>query len=108
MQKKLSFSKPLVSLVLSGEKTSTWRLWDDKGIERGDTLYLLESGTGIHFATAKVIKVLVKKMGRLSQKDKEGHEKFKSDLEMYETYSGYYKRRVTPNSEVKIIWFELV
>lgn len=108
MHKKLRFNKNLVPLVLSGEKYKTWRFWDDKNLQVGDILDFLERPRDSHFATAKVIEVLVKKMSELTKEDKKGHEKFKDDLEMYETYSGYYNREVTSQTEVKIIRFELI
>jgi hypothetical protein len=43
----------------------------------------------------------------LSEADKEGHETFASNEEMYKTYSRYYQRTVTPETSVKIIRFKL-
>ncbi|MFH1971819.1 MAG: ASCH domain-containing protein [Patescibacteria group bacterium] len=108
MHKKLHFSKELVTLILSGKKTSTWRLWDDKNLQMGNIVEFLESKTEKHFAKAKIVKVVEKKMGELKKSDKKGHEEFKNDNEMYETYSRYYRRKVTPDTLVKIVWFELI
>lgn len=108
MNKQLHFSKELCPLILSGEKSSTWRLWDDKNLQVGDTVNFLESKTEKHFATVKIIKVTEKKMGELKEEDGRGHEKYKNDSEMYKTYKEYYKKEVTPNTVVKIIWFELI
>src|SRR4030042_4850059 len=101
MNKKLHFSSPLVNLVLSGRKTVTWRLWDDKDLKVGDIVDCLESGTEKNFATFKIIKVNKKKMGKLTINDKEGHEDFKNEKEMYRVYSNYYEREVTPDTLVK-------
>lgn len=108
MNKKLHFSKELTPLLFSGKKTSTWRLWDDKKIRAKDVIELLESGSEKHILLVKVIKVIEKKMGKLTVRDKEGHEKFSNDYEMYKTYSEYYQRKVTPDTLVKIIWFKRV
>lgn len=108
MNKKLRFSQDLVPLVLSKEKVSTWRLWDDKNLSEGDLVDFIEYGTDRHFATAKLTKVIEKPLGKLSEEDKEGHEKFNTDQEMYETYKRYYGKEVTPETQVKIIWFELL
>lgn len=43
----------LVPLVLSGEKTSTWRLFDDKDLQKDDDLLLINKATGDEFAKAK-------------------------------------------------------
>ena len=106
--KKLKFDKSLVQLVLSGEKTSTWRLFDDKTLSVGDALSLLKFGEDEPFGTARIIRVVEKFFKELAQQDKYGHESFATDVEMYETYSRYYKTSVGPDTVVKIIWFELV
>lgn len=93
--------------MLSGEKNSTWRLWDDKNLREGDFLDFLNSKTGNIFATAKVTKVVEKPLGQLNREDKLGHESFSSDKKMYETYSKYYQKEVNPKTTVKIIWFDL-
>ena len=36
--KTLKFTTQLVEKILSGEKTSTWRLFDDKDFKNGDNL----------------------------------------------------------------------
>lgn len=108
MYKKLHFSSDLVPLILSGQKVSTWRLWDNKNLQKGDIVDFLESGTEKRFATTRLVKVIEKEMGNLTDEDKNGHEKFTNDKEMYKTYSGYYKRPVDSKTKVKVIWFELI
>lgn len=97
----------MVPLVLSGEKNSTWRLFDDKSLVVGDEIELHEFGKDTSFASAKIIKVAEKPFGELTEADKEGHETFSSDKEMYKTYSGYYNTEVNSKTIVKIVWFEL-
>lgn len=97
----------LVSLVLSGEKTSTWRLFDDKDLQKGDELSLLDKSTGEEFAKATITKVEEKKLGELGDADFVGHEKFESEEKMYETYRSYYGDKVTLDTPVKMIDFEL-
>lgn len=108
MHKKLRFAQDLVPLILSGEKVSTWRLWDDKDLSIGDIVDFIEYGTDKHFATGKLLKVIEKPLGELSEEDKQGHERFASDEEMYKTYTKYYGRTVDKNTLVKLIWFELI
>ncbi|NOY35708.1 MAG: ASCH domain-containing protein, partial [bacterium] len=45
MRKSLKFKEHLVPLVLSGEKISTWRLFDDKDLRVGDKVDLINSDT---------------------------------------------------------------
>lgn len=107
MHKSLKFVPELIPLVLSGEKVSTWRLWDDKDLTQGDIVTLLNKETLGHFATATITKVIEKPLGELTDEDKKGHESFVSDNEMYKTYKRYYKRHVDKDTPIKVIWFTL-
>lgn len=106
--KQIKFSPELVVLIKNGSKTSTWRLFDDKDLKTGDVVEFVARPELTVFAQAKLTKVLEKKLGELTEEDKDGHEKFSSDEEMYKTYEGYYKQPVGPDSPVKLIWFEIV
>lgn len=107
MTKQLHFAPNLVPLILSGQKTTSWRLWDDKNLSVEDTLEILESGTERHFATARITSVQTLTFLELWAGKMEGHEKYKDEQEMYDTYRGYYNRPVGPDTEVKVIKFEL-
>lgn len=106
--KSLKFRRELAELVLNGTKYSTWRLFDDKALEVGDELELVVWETLDPFANATITKVVEKPLGRLTPEDKLGHEDFISDQQMYDTYSKYYKRQVTPDTLIKIIYFKLI
>jgi hypothetical protein len=105
--KTLKFRSYLVPLVLSGQKNATWRLFDDKDLQEGNEVELLEFVTNRHFADATITKITEKPLGELTEEDKQGHEGFSSDEEMYKTYETYYKQPVGPKTLVKIIWFNL-
>lgn len=60
--KTLKFDQSLVPLVLSGEKNSTWRLFDDKDLITGDDLILMNKQTGEEFAKAKIVWVSLKQL----------------------------------------------
>lgn len=106
--KNLKFRKNLVPLVLSGQKTSTWRLFDDKNLSVGDKVELLVFVTKELFGKAIITEVITKPFRNLSEADKDGHEGFANDKEMYATYSKYYDCKVDGDTELKIIRFELV
>lgn len=106
--KIVKFRDYLVPLVLSGEKNSTWRLFDDKNLSVGDEINLQEFGKDKPFAKVRITKVIEKPFKELTEVDKQGHEKFDSDEEMYEVYSGYYGTTVDEDSLLKIIWFNLL
>lgn len=108
MKKALKFAPHLVPLVLSGEKTTTWRLFDDKELQAGDMLDLIAKESGEIFANATIISVCEKELQDLEEMDFEGHERFESDEQMYETYRRYYGDRVTPETLVKIIQFAII
>ncbi len=106
--KTLKFSPKLVPLILSGKKTSTWRLFDDKDLQVGDRLVFVNKETGEEFANAEILSVKETIFCKLTEEDWAGQEKFSSDKEMYATYSKYYSQVVDKNSSVKIIKFKLV
>lgn len=108
MKKGIKFRDYLVPLVLSGEKTATWRLFDDKDLAAGDLIDLNEFGKEEPFGTAEITHVITKKFGDLTTQDKIGHESYSSDEEMYKTFSRYYKTQVTAHTELKIIHFKLM
>ena len=84
--KTLKFRHYLVPLVLSGEKTSTWRLFDDKNISIGDQVELQQFVTNKPFGQASIVDVVEKSFGELNDSDKTGHEDFNNDEEMYESF----------------------
>ncbi len=106
--KTLKFAKHLIPLVLSGEKTTTWRLFDDKNLSAGDEVEFLESGNNRRIAIAKLTKVYEKTFATLNEVDLKGHENFSSTEDMYEHYRTYYNCEVKPDTSLKIINFELI
>ena len=106
--KTLKFIEKLSKLILSGEKTTTWRLFDDKDLQVGDEVSFLVKETLEEFAQARLTEVKVTTFENLTADDFDGHEKYDSKEEMYKVYSGYYQREVDKNSPVKIIKFELL
>lgn len=106
--KQIKFTRPLSKQVLAGTKTTTWRLFDDKDLKEGDNLEFLISDTKEKFAEAIITNVSIKAFKNLTQEDWEGHEKFTSNHEMYQTYSGYYKTEVNENTLVKVIRFKVI
>ncbi len=106
--KTLKFREKLSKLILNGGKTNTWRLFDDKELSKGDKVSFLIWENKKEFAKAMLIEVEEKKLNELTDKDWEGHEKFSSEKEMYETYSKYYKKPVNKDTSVKIIHFKLI
>lgn len=106
--KTLKFKEKLSKLILSGEKTTTWRLFDDKDLQVGDEVSFLVKETLEEFAKVRLIEVKENVFGNLTADDFDGHEKYSSSEEMYQIFSKFYQRDVDKNSPVKIIKFELL
>ncbi|MBU1111769.1 MAG: ASCH domain-containing protein [archaeon] len=91
--KNLKFHPSLIEKILSGHKVTTWRLFDDKDLTKGDNLIFLNSDTKEEFAKARIVSVKETTFENLTDKDWEGHEKFSSDEEMYRAYQDYYQKK---------------
>lgn len=103
--KRLRFYTELKNLMLAGEKTKTWRLFDDKDLQEGDMLECVETQTDEVFGHARIVHIKETTLGNLTEEDWEGHERFSSDEEMYQNYAGYYNTQVDASTPVKIISF---
>lgn len=95
-------------MIVSGEKTSTWRLFDDKDLQVGDNLTFTVTETGEVFGTAKIESVKFRTLGTLKEEDWIGHERFNSEKEMYDAYKEFYGDKVNADSELKIITFKFI
>ncbi len=103
--KTIKFKPHLCEQILAGEKTATWRLFDDKNLTVGDSIEFVNKQTKEVFGTGKITNLKIKTLGTLEESDWEGHERFDSEEEMYNTYQSYYGQTVGSNTEVKIIHF---
>ncbi len=104
--KTLKFKSHLVPKVLSGEKTATWRLFDDKDLQTGDELELVNKDTGEHFANATITDVVEKKIGDLNSEELVEHG-YQDVNSMLTSHRGYYGNRVGMETGMKIITFKL-
>jgi hypothetical protein len=116
MIRKITFSEPLLKLILGRKKEATWRIdepvpikrtSDTDGIKIGDKLSLRDKSQK-EFAKAITIKVNHTKFGELTKSDLEGHEKFKTKKEMYAKFSEYYKIKVNNKTKIVVIKFKLI
>lgn len=108
MEKTLKFAENLVPLVLSGKKTSTWRLFDDKDLQAGDELSFINRTTGEEFAKTQIVSVREKTFKELDDADFDGHEAYENREKMIETYRSYYGNTVMIDTPIKLIKFELL
>jgi ribonuclease HI len=109
--KTLKFGHDFAQQILQGQKTSTWRLYDDKDLSVDDEIRIIDKIDPDSPETWKVIgqgkinEIVEKRLGDITQTDMDGHEPFSSKDEMLRTYKQYYGDRVTFETPVKIINF---
>ncbi|MBI2021214.1 NYN domain-containing protein [Candidatus Giovannonibacteria bacterium] len=106
--KTIKFRDYLTGLILKGEKTTTWRLFDDKNLLVGDLLNFQIWETGKDFAKAKIIELKEKKLKEIVAKDYDGHEKLKDQESMLNHFREFYGNKVNLETTVKIVKFNLV
>lgn len=106
--KTLKFESKLADMILSGEKTSTWRMFDEKGLFVGDKIEFIRRPELVVFASALITDITEKTVGKIDNLDYVGHEKFNSPNEMMKTYSAYYARPIDKRTKMKIIKFKLL
>ncbi len=110
--KSLKLNHDLAQLVLKGEKTSTWRLFDDKDLSVNDIVKLIDKVDAAKPETWKVIglarinTVVQKRLGDIEEADYDGHERFSSKHELLKKYQQYYGDDVNFDTIVKIIRFD--
>jgi hypothetical protein len=106
--KTLKFRNHLVKEIQEGRKNVTWRLFDDKNLSVGDQLDLLDWESDKKFAEAKITEVREKELGQIEESDFEGHEKYSSREAMLQHYKEYYGDKVTLDTIIKIVNFEIL
>ncbi len=112
--KKLKLDHELAMLVLKGEKTSTWRIFDDKDLSVNDRVMLIDKvdlekpQTWKNIGVATIKRVVQKRLGDIEDVDFDGHESFASREEVLATYQKYYGSDVSWETPVKILDFDFV
>lgn len=71
--KTLKFVPHLAEMIVAGEKTTTWRFFDDKEILEGDDFIFINKETGEEFAKAVITSVKEKVFSDINEEDKKGH-----------------------------------
>ncbi len=105
--KELKFQPHLAEMIRNREKWLTWRLFDDKDLSEGDKVQFIDKKDEKIFAEAILTKVWMKPFGEFGDKEFDGHEKFSTEEERYETYSRYYGRDVDKDTPVKMAIFKI-
>jgi hypothetical protein len=107
-RKTIKFTPELALLVKSGQKTSTWRLFDDKDLQTGDIVDLIQRPELTVFASAELVEVIEKSLAEMDEADFDGHEKYDSLEEMISTLQQFYPETITPKTKAKVIKFKII
>lgn len=109
--KKLKLDHNLATAIRNGEKTSTWRMYDDKDISVNDVLELIDKVEPNNpeswqpFGVATVDTVIEKRLKDIAEADVVGHGDYASKQAMLEDFQRYYGPQVTFDTPVKLIHF---
>jgi ribonuclease HI len=109
--KYLKFDHHLAGLIADGQKTKTFRLFDDKNIKLNDQLLLVDKveadkpDTWLVIGQLNVTSVTEKNLSSLKPDDWDGHENYIDETDFLDTFKRYYGDAVTPDTPVKIIEF---
>jgi len=107
--KSLKFKSNLAEQILNGNKTVTWRLFDDKNLQIDDELDFINFETGEHFAMAVVTETKEKKLGEIIDADYEySHYEKETQTEMLKHYKEIYGDKVDLDTIMKMIKFRLL
>ena len=110
--KTLKFDHRQAQLILEGKKRSTWRMFDDKDLSVGDQIKIIDKanaddpGSWNVIGQATVTEVVEKLLGKVTGQDMQSHEAFGGMGGILEHYRGYYGRRVSLDTPVKIVRFD--
>ncbi len=109
--KQIKFDHQLADDVQSGNKTTTFRFFDDKHIGVGDVLSVVDKVEKDNPASWMVIgdmqvdEVIEKRVGELEAADWAGHETYESSEIFLDTFRYYYGKPIDADTPVKIIRF---
>lgn len=109
--KTLKLDHELAQSILSGTKTSTWRIYDDKQLSVNDEVQLIDKvkpddkSTWVIIGQARIDRVTEKRLSDIGEEDWQGHERYNSDTAMYESFRRYYGPEVGPETPVKMVHF---
>jgi ribonuclease HI len=109
--KQIKFEHQLAADIENGKKTTTFRFFDDKHIQVGDVLDVIDKVQQDNPASWQVIgtmdvrEVIEKRVRDLSASDWAGHETYQSSKVFLDTFRYYYGKPIDEETPVKIIRF---
>ena len=109
--KTLKFDHDQAAMILAGDKTSTWRLNDDKNLSVNDTVRFIDKvdparpETWRVFGEGRIERIIEKRLGDVTEADMVGHETFVSKEEMLVYYKHIFNNDVSFSTPIKLISF---
>lgn len=109
--KTLKFNHDLAAMILSGEKTVTWRINDEKNLSVNDDIEIIDKvkrkdpSSWQVIGRARINQIVAKRLGDITDEDMVGHEKYASKADMVHTLQGYYGSDIDSKTTVKIVSF---
>jgi ribonuclease HI len=111
--KTLKLEHHLAQMILTGKKTSTRRMFDDKNLAVNDIVTAIDKVDPVDRDSWRVIgelkinKIVELRLGDIEDKDMIGDEAFESENAMLKAYQDYYpNQNVTFDTPVKILYFD--
>lgn len=110
--KSLKLDHDQAQQVLSGKKTSTWRLFDDKDLSVNDDVRLIDKVQAEKpeswrtIGVARITRVIEKQLAAITVADITDNEAFATPAEMLDVYRSYFGNGVTMQTSVKIVYFD--
>jgi hypothetical protein len=102
---KLLFAPPFPNILFTGEKNKTFRVTGGERYKIGEQVAFCYV-SGEEFARARIIDKLRRTFETLTESDWQGHERFASEQEMYQTYSTWQRFQVGPKTELDILVYD--
>jgi len=109
--KSLKFDHNLAQLIVSGKKSATWRIDDDKDLRVDDEIAIVDkvnpqkASSWRIIGTGKINSVIEKRLGEIDENDYEGHEEYRYKEEMITAFRHFYGSQVNETTPVKIVEF---
>lgn len=106
--KRLKFTSSLIPLILTGEKTATWRMNDDKDLTTGDEVIFVDASTDKEFAQVMLTDVKTTSIHEMTDDDRSGNIEFETKDKLLDFMRQAYGEDITMNSPLKIVRFKVL
>lgn len=103
--KQLKFRSHLIDKIKRGDKTTTWRLFDEQELKPGDKVACVETESGEKFADIEILSCAEKSVKDLSPEDIRTNN-YNDKEQALTVLKKYYAHPITDDTAVKIVTFK--